>query len=537
MANVRRSPDVVDVVVVGCGAGGSVVAKELAEAGLSVVVLEAGRRYDPLREYRGNRDDFPHQASKIFGAEDPRRDLYASGPRGYRYNRVKGVGGTTLVSWGVSPRFHEADFSAGAVDGVGADWPVSYADIEPYYVRVEYELGMAGESGEQGNPFDSPRSLAYPTPPHLMSLSSRTIAQGAHRLGLHPYVPPLAIPTKDWQGRPACIEAGVCGYGCRISAKSSADVTYVRKAEETGRVEIRPLSMARQIILDRKSVARSVIYFDATGEEHEVSARAIVLAGNAIETPRLLLLSPSTLFPQGLGNSSGLIGKYLTEHIDAGIRAYFPQPLENWKGVPVSVMIQDFYDSRPNRGFSGGWLLEAAAWGNTPVAAARRVGGWGSVHKQEMKRQYGHELELMGQGVQVPDIRNYVSLDPVRTDMWGLPVPYLASELRENDTALLNAMRRSLNEVLAASGADSILHEWSHVPGASSHYMGTCRMGANPDSSVTDPWCRLHDVKNVFIADSSVFVSSGAAHPTPTLMALATRTADFMIEQFRQGEL
>jgi choline dehydrogenase-like flavoprotein len=536
MSHLLLHPDPVDVVVVGCGAGGSVVAKELGEAGISVVVLDAGRRFDPERDYRSDRPDFPAGAWKVFEPEDPRRDLYTAGPQGFRYVRVKGIGGTTVVSWGVSPRFHESDFQVRSRDGVADDWPITYADLEPYYARVEYELGMSGPDGPERNPFDSPRSTPFPTPPHRMTRAGEIIAQGARKLGLHPFVPALAIPTKNWGGRPACIEAGVCGYGCRISAKSSADVTYVRKAEATGRVKILDSCTARQIPIDSSNRARGVVYFDRAGREQEVRARAVVLAANAIETPRLLLLSRSRLYPEGLANSSGLVGKYLTEHLDAGCRVRFSLPLKNWEGVPVSTMIQDYYETRRTNPFARGWLLEVATTSTWPIAVARRVGGWGPTHKARVKELFGHVLEVYAQGEQLPDSRNRVSLDPAVTDQYGLAVPHIESAARGNDVAMLSAMERSIRELVLAAGAEELLESWTHKPGASIHYMGTCRMGNDPRTSVVNRWGRTHEVSNLFIADSSVFVTGAAAHPTLTLMALASRTADFLIEAFRQGE-
>ncbi len=537
MPHLQVRSDPVDVVVVGCGAGGSVVAKELGEAGISVVVLDVGRRFDPERDYRSDRPDFPAGAWKVFEPDDPRRDLYTAGPRGFRYVRVKGIGGTTVVGWGVSPRFHESDFRVRSADGVADDWPISYADLEPYYTRVEYELGMSGPDGPARNPFDAPRSKPFPTPPHPMTVAGEVIAHGASRLGLHPFVPALAIPTKSWEGRPACVEAGVCGYGCRISAKSSADVTYVRKAEATGRVKILESCMAREISIDSSNRVRGVVFFDGEGREREVRARAVVLAANAIETPRLLLLSTSRLYPNGLANSSGLVGKYLTEHLDAGCRARFSRPLKNWQGVPVSTMIQDYYETRSANPFARGWLLEVATANTWPIAVAKRVGGWGSGHKTRVKELFGHTLEVYAQGEQLPDVRNQVSLDPTAKDHFGLPVPHIRSEPRGNDLAMLPAMVASIRELLQASGADEILDVWSHQPGASIHYMGTCRMGSNPRTSVVDHWGRTHDIANLFVADSSVFVTGAAAHPTLTLMALACRTADFMVEAFKHGEL
>ncbi len=538
MTHVRVHPtESVHVVIVGCGAGGSVVAKELGEAGMSVIVLDAGRRFNPERDYRSDRPDFPVGAWKVFEPEDPRRDLYTAGPQGFRYVRVKGIGGTTVVSWGVSPRLHESDFRVQSEDGVADNWPLSYAELEPYYTRVEYELGVSGSDGDGRNPFDSPRSKPFPTPPHPMTRAGEVIAQGARKLGLHPFVPALAIPTTNWGGRPACIEAGVCGYGCRISAKSSADVTYVRKAEATGKVTILESCTAREITINSSNRVRSVVFFDGEGREHEVRARAVVLAANAIETPRLLLLSTSRLYPNGLANSSGLVGKYLTEHLDVGARARFALPLKNWQGVPVSAMIQDYYETRKDNPFARGWLLEVATANTWPIAVAKRVGGWGVAHKTRVRELFGHVLEVYAQGEQLPDIRNQVSLDQTVTDHLGLPVPHIVSKPRGNDLAMLPAMMRSIRELLQVSRADEILDSWSHQPGASIHYMGTCRMGTDPRKSVTDRWGRTHDVANLFIADSSTFVTGGAAHPSLTIMALAARTAAYMVELFKRGDL
>jgi choline dehydrogenase-like flavoprotein len=530
-----RSKESSSVVVVGCGAGGSVIAKELADAGLSVVVLEAGRRRNAEAEYRSDRREFPLNAADPFRSPDD--EAYTAGPGGFHYHHVRGVGGTTLVSWGVSPRLHASDFKARSLDGVADDWPLTYEEIEPYYVKVEYELGMSGPVASEANPFDSPRSRPFPTPPHPMTKAGRLFSFGARRLGLHPYSPALAMPTVPWDGRRACIEAGTCMYGCRIEAKSSADVTYVRKAERTGRVEIRTECVVRAIELDTAGKARGVIYFDHNKIEHRAEARAVVLAANAIETPRLLLLSRSARYPDGLANSSGLVGKYLLDHLDAGILGRSEQPLEGWKGVPVSAMLQDFYETNPRNSFARGWLLEVSTGGSWPIALAKRIGGWGTAHKTAMKHRFGHEFSIFGQGEQLPDERNQVVLDPDVTDRFGLPVPKIFSQARGNDLPLLSTMSQSIRDLVAAMGVKEILSEWSHTPGASAHYMGTCRMGQDPQRSVVDRWGRAHDVPNMFIADASIFVTAGSAHPTLTLMALASRTADFMIEAFKRGDL
>lgn len=345
-----------DVIVIGCGAGGGVIAKELGEAGLSVVVLEAGSRFDPRTDYLTARPDFELRGRGVFEAKDDARDRYTH-PLGspFNYSRVKGVGGSTLHYVAIAPRLHESDFRVRSEDGVADDWPITYADLEPYYTHVEYALGVSGPNGGDGNPFEPPRSRPYPTPAHGFNAASRVVKRGAEKLGLHMTREPLAIPSTAWNGRPACVGAGTCQLGCSIAAKSSVDVTYVPRALATGRVEIRPESMAREITVGRDGEAKSVIYLDVAGREQEISARAIVVAGNAVETPRLLLMSSSSRFPHGLANSSGLVGKYFTEHLAVFTYGLFGERLDPWRGTPSGGLIQDYYATSGRNSFARGW--------------------------------------------------------------------------------------------------------------------------------------------------------------------------------------
>ncbi|HXG04669.1 MAG TPA: GMC family oxidoreductase [Candidatus Binatia bacterium] len=525
-----------DVVVVGCGAGGGVAAKTLAEAGLRVVVLEAGPRFRPDRDYPTDRPDFETSAAAVL-APDPERDRYTwRGRERFDYTRVKGVGGSTLAYLGVVPRLHESDFRVRSEDGVAEDWPLGYADLEPYYEEVEYELGVSGPDGAEASPFDPPRRMPYPTPPHDFNRASLAIKRGAERLGLHFTREPLAIPTKPWQGRPACVRAGTCQLGCTVEAKSSIDVTYVPKAERTGRAEIRPLSTVRALTVDTGGRVRSAVYLDAAGHEHEVAARAIVLAGNAVETPRLLLLSRSRRFPDGLANSSGLVGRYFMEHLAVCAWGVFAERLDPWRGVPAGGSIQDFYATDPRNPFVRGFTIEVNAAQQWPLAVARRVGGWGAAHLRRMRQVFGHLIGLATVGEQLPNAANRVTLDPRVRDRFGLPVPRLENRPGANDRAMIAVMKRRLRQVLEAAGAVEIW-EPEFLPGWSAHYLGTCRMGRDPRASVVDPWGRTHDVPNLFIADGSVFVTGGAANPALTIMALALRTARFIVESFRRGEL
>lgn len=532
-----RAREMADVVIVGCGAGGGVLAKELGEAGLHVVVLEAGKRFNPYVDYRTTERDFEVSAARVFEPEDPRRDLYTSGGANwFNYSRAKGVGGSTLVYVGVSPRFHESDFRVRSADGIADDWPLTYADLEPYYTRVEYEIGISGPSGAEANPFDPPRSRPFPLPPFPYNCASQVIKRGADRLGLHMVHSPVALPSKAWNGRPASVQCGGCRLGCKIGAKGSIDVTYVRKAEATGRVDIRPQCMAREITVGADGKARSVIYFDADRREQEVEARAIILAGNAVETPRLLLLSKSSRFPNGLANSSGLVGKYFTEHLAMFTYAVFEERVDSYRGIPAGGMIQDFYATDKRNHFARGFTVEVNNGWQWPVSVAQRVPGWGAGHKQRVKELFGHMVGLASVGDQLPDLRNEVSLDPVVKDLYGLPAPRIVNEPRANDQEMLKAIRQRFDEVLQAASAREIW-EPEYQPGGSSHYLGTCRMGSDPRTSVVDAWCRTHDVPNLFIGDSSPFVTGAGVNPALTISALATRTAEGIIAAFKRGEL
>jgi choline dehydrogenase-like flavoprotein len=531
-----NSKEISDVIVIGSGAGGGVMAKELAEAGLQVTVLEAGKRFDPYNDYHSNEIDFEVRTADVFAAKDPRRDHYTSDDtNGFSYTRVKGVGGSTLAYHAMNPRFHESDFRVHSEDGIADDWPISYAELEPYYTKVEFELGVSGPGGVDANPFEPPRSKPYPTPPHGFNLASRVIKRGADKLGLHLVREPLAIPTTDWMGRPACINAGTCRLGCKISSKSSIDVTYIPKAERTRRVSILTECMAREITVTPDGRARSVIYFDPEGNEQEVFGRVIVVAGNAIETARLLLLSKSNLFANGLANSSGLVGKRFMEHLAVFSLGLFSERLDSWRGVPTGGFMQDYYETNAKNGFARGFAISVENEPQWPLAIAQTIPGWGAEHKARVKERFGHMVGLATVGEQLPAESNAVRLDPTVKDVYGLPAPQIINHHGSNDLAMIAAISSKLKEILEAAGASSITVNRC-VVGGSSHYLGTCRMGTDPGTSVVNPWCRAHDVPNLFIGDGSVFVTGGAANPALTISALANRTADGIIGAFSRGE-
>jgi choline dehydrogenase-like flavoprotein len=288
--------------------------------------------------------------------------------------------------------------------------------------------------------------------------------------------------------------------------------------------------------VDGRGKARGVAYFDEQGVPHEARGRAVVVAGNAVETPRLLLMSASRLFPDGLANSSGLVGRHFMEHLAVFASGRFEDRMDPWRGIPTGGMIQDYYATKRTNHFVRGWSILVTSNSPWPLAVARQIRGWGAPHKIAVERVFGHSVCVASVGEQLPDPRNQVRLDPKQKDIFGLPVPLLINEPRENDRAMIEAIRSSLKTLLEASGATEILGN-EYEPGNSSHFLGTCRMGTTPSSSVVDAWCRTHDVPNLFIADGSVMVTGGAVNPALTISALAVRTAGGIVEAFRRGEL
>jgi choline dehydrogenase-like flavoprotein len=547
---------VVDFVIVGAGGAGGVVAKELSTAGFQVVVLEQGPY---LHKKDFTHDELKHKDIWIppFLGQDALTNDHALQPNTFRktgsekaeltafaqYGRC--VGGGTVHFTGNYWRFHEVDFAErtrwGAVAGTGlADWPITYADLEPYYTKAEWELGISGLAG--ANPFDAPRSKPYPLPPMPVKSSGVLLEQGARKLGWHPYPAPLAILSQPYQGRSACEHCGFCElYGCEWGAKSSTLASVIPLAEKTGRCEIRPNSYVRKISTAKNGQVDGVLYFDAQKQERFQKAKAVVVCANGAETPRLLLMSKSNLYPQGLANSSGMVGKFFM--VDRGSFALgtFEHPLNEFKSVQVTRVVQDFYDSDPKRGFYGGGGIDARfnfypigfALAGLPPDAPR----WGAGYKKALKENYNRTVTILTHTTCLPIESNTVSLDPEAKDVWGLPALRFTYKGHADDAKTLDFFSDRSLELLDAAGC---IRKWAYPNGdttAAVHLLGTCRMGNDPKSSVIDKSHRAHDVPNLFIVDGSSFVTSGRNQPTCTIQALAYRAADEIIRMAKGGEI
>jgi choline dehydrogenase-like flavoprotein len=546
----------VDFVVVGGGGAGAIVANELSTAGLQVVLLEQGPY---LHE-----QDFEHDELKFKDIFDPpgigrevlTRD-HTLQPDTFRktekekavvvpfaeYGRC--IGGGTVHFTGNYWRFHEVDFHErskwGELPGTGlADWPITYAELEPYYTKAEWELGISGLAG--ANPFDPPRSKPYPLPPMPIKSSGVLLERGARKLGWHPYAAPLAILSQPYRGRAACAHCGFCEYfGCEWGAKSSTLASVIPAAERTGRCEIRANSYVRNISTDERGRVNGVIYFDRAKQEHFQKAKVAVVCCNGAETPRLLLMSKSNLFPQGLANSSGLVGKYFMIDLGSSCQGIFEHPLNDYKGVRVTQVVQDFYDADPRRGFFGGGGIDArfnfypisfALYGLPPDAPR-----WGAGFKSALMENFNRTMTVYGHTTCLPLESNSISLDPEVKDAWGLPALRITYKCHPDDFSTMKFFTERSMELLDAAGAT---RKWAapvEDATAAGHLMGTCRMGNDPKKSVVDKNHRAHDVPNLFIVDGSSFVTSGRNQPTCTIQALAYRAADNIIKMAKSGNI
>jgi len=545
-----RTP--VDFVVVGSGASGGVIAKELSVAGFDVVVLEQG----PYRRA----SDFTHDELSVFFHNEMTRHPLWNDPQTFRATEAekaeigqmsppamyaRTVGGSSVHFSGNYWRLHPLDFKErsllGSIEGTGfADWPVSYQELEPYYTKVDWQIGVSGAPG----PFDPPRSRPYPMPPLPVKSSGVLLERGAIKCGLHPQPAPLAILSQPFNGRPPCVHCGFClGFGCEVNAKSSTLAAMIPLAEASGHCEIRPLSTVFRIETNAAGLVTEVVYRDAKGIEQAQKAKAVIVAANGAETPRLLLLSESSRFPDGLGNGSGLVGKYLMGNAHASLHATFEHPLNDFKSVQCSRIVHDFYDSDPQRGFYGGGALDARPLVNaTPILNALTslgpgVPAWGAEFKKHIVRNFTHHMVVFASATSLPVAQNSISLDPHVKDDHGRPAIRVTYRDHADDISMAEFLQDRAEEIMHAAGAERTWRDPERFSSSLTHLLGTCRMGNDPATSVVDAHHRSHEVRNLFICDGSSFVTSGRGQPTMTIQALAFRAADHIAEFARRNEI
>ena len=542
----------VDFIVIGSGAGGGIMAKQLSVAGFSVVVLEQGGWGKYGREQEYNKDEWlqlnlsdddrlmsdPLRQRNTFRRTDKEKAVAGS----HSYGCVIGGGTVTYgsSSWRHLPyEFREVSSDPTIPSGTGmADWPITYEELEPYYTQAEWEMGISGK--RVNSPFLAPMSKDYPLPPVPLKSSGALLQTAAARLGLTAVPGPLAIITKPYMGRAACVNCGICsGYGCQVRARSSSAVTMLPLAEKTGRCEIRVKSYVREITVDGAGRVTGVVYFDAQKREVRQRAKAVVLSANGSESARLLLMSKSARFPDGLANSSGVVGRNLMMGNTVSANALFEHPLNEYKGVISGAAIVDYVPSDAKRGFYGGGRMTARGY-QTPLdlglnGLSPEAPRWGEGYKKALREEANHRMTITSFVTQMPLATNRVDLDPDVKDEWGLPAMRITSASHPDDIRNMEFFRTKAIEILQAAGAGKVWAPPVSDTRGGAHNRGTCRMGNDPKTSVIDKNHKAHDVPNLFIVDGSVLVTGGRNHPTMTIQALAFRAAEHIINSAKKG--
>ena len=522
--------ETVDVVIVGAGASAAAFAWSLADTRMRIVCLEQGGWMNPAT-YPTTGMDWEARALSDFSVSPNQRGLPQDYPVNDDESPIKAsmfnaVGGSTILYAGHFPRLHPSDFRTKTLDGVGEDWPIDYATLEPYFAENDVMMGVAGLSGDPAYP---PKDV--PLPPVPLGKLGETLAQGFDRLGWHWWPSDSAIATVPYRGRDRCVNLGPCISGCAQGAKASTDITYWPEAVRNG-VEVRTGCRVREILVRDDGMADGVVYYDENGTECRQRAEIVVVACNGIGTPRLLLNSVSSAFPDGIANSSGLVGKNLMFHPYGMVTGTFEEPLDGIAGpTGCSLMSQEFYETDLSRGFVRGYSFEAVR-GIGPVSAALSGLGTGKVplgegHHEGFARMFDKTASLLAICEDLAEEHNCVTLDPDLKDSNGIPAPKLHYRLSENSQKMLQHGTDRAREALEAAGAYETQVN-SPLTVAGWHLMGTARMGADPARSVVNEWGRSHDVRNLFVIDGSIFVTAGAVNPTCTIQALALYVADQM---------
>jgi glucose dehydrogenase len=521
--------DPVDVCIIGCGPAGAVLGAALVRGGVRVLVLESGPRYpfsarpQQQRNYLRGVEPWQRQPEEL--------DVSSScGPvyYGLQGRRVRAVGGTSL-HWGAeTPRFHASDFRLRSLYGVGDDWPIDYAELEPYYVRAERELGVSG--GE--DPFASPRSAPYPMPALPYNYLDHPILESASKLGLRFSPIPQARNSQPYEGRSQCKACGTCNV-CPTGAKSSVDLTHVPVIDQSQHGLVREAMTVVRLETDGGDRVRRAIYAGLDRVEHSAEASVFVIGAGGIETPRLLLLSTPRGFPDGLANRSNMVGRRFMEHVTCGSEARVDQRAYVERISFNTATCNQFWDT-PARAERGAFSIAIPpGTGQTPAFIAERGALWGDELSRFIQREFGHTIRLESPVELLPNDRNRVDLDPALRDYFGNPAPRIYFSLSRYEEEAMEVAWDMHAKIFGAHGATDTVR--SPDFGFYGHHSGTCRMGADATRSVVDRNLRCHDVPNLYLTGSSVFVTIGLANPTLTIAALALRLGDHLLSNSHQG--
>lgn len=567
MAQVQRLPKTYDVCVIGSGAGGGMAAKILTEGGLNVVMLEAGLQVYPEKDYKMLMwpYELPHRGAGVGGkaaenfgeflapngAWQIEGEPYTSAPGAdFQWFRSRIVGGRTN-HWGrIALRFAPVDFRSKTRDGLGDDWPISYDDLSPYYDKVESYIGVFGS---KENVPSAPDGIFLPPPkPRCHEI---LVKQACDKLNITCIPSRLAILTKAHNGRLACHYCGQCGRGCTTASNFSSSQVLLPPAMETGRLTVITGAMAREIVVGKDGKAEGVSYVDkATKTEKRVHAKAIVVAASACESARLLLNSKSALFPDGLANSSGTVGKYLTDSVGSDGWGYIPAlekiPPHNHDGVGGMHVYMPWWKHDRKNDFPRGYHIEV--WGGREMPGLgmfrdlnEEAEGYGAPLKTRTREVYGTTVGMAGRGEMIPNADTYCEIDPEKVDKWGIPVLRFHFKWSEYELRQAKDMQDTFKAIIEEMGGtykrktkiDGKYPFGIEAGGKIIHEVGTARMGADPKTSVLNGYCQAHDVKNLFVTDGAPLVTNPDKNPTLTIMALSWRASEYLLAEAKKGNL
>ncbi len=546
-ARARRDEEV-DVVIVGAGPSGSVAALHLARAGISVVVLEQGD-WPEYNDYTGARPEHELVSTKLWHPNPNVRDNPSDYPVDTSTTDINplmfaGVGGSATLYGAQWMHFLPSDFRVRSMDGVADDWPFTYEDLLPYQLEIEREVGVSGLAGDPAFP---PRG-AYPFPALPMGTVGQRGALGMEKMGWHWWPGSNAIPSEKFGELNPCVRRGVCLTGCPEGAKSTTDRSHWPLALKAG-ARLVTRARVRQVETNDQGLATGVVYIDANGRERRQRAKVVILCANGVGTPRLLLMSGGSKNPDGLANSSGLVGKRLMMHPFASVLASYADPLDSWRGpFGQQVYSLEFYETDESRGFVRGSKWNCMPSGG-PVGVSGAIGSkvyvseegrfqdfWGANLHENVDRRFGHSLIWGIVGEDLPEESNQVVLSQDMVDSDGLPAPQIIYKVNENSNRLLQFnIDRCLESVRAAGAIETLVS--TPVRESGWHLIGTTVMGDDPKRSVVDQFGACHDVQNLYVLDASTFPTSGATNPTATIMAVALRNTRRMIAERRNQKV